>query len=673
MTPRSARALALCAILVVAAALRFWRLGAMPPGLYHDEAYYGLDAQALLRGETFPIFHEAWELYAAEAHADRPPTPTRFPVFFEGNYGREPLHVYLMALSIRLFGAIPFAVRFFPALAGVLAVGMTWLAARTLWEDAPADSPRRTVAPLAAAAVLAALFPAVHFSRFGLRMMLFTPLACGAVICFWRGVRAGSPRATTLWWSAAGALIGGGLYTYAAARLFPLVFAGYAALWFWRDRAALRRYIRPFLALVGSAVLVALPLLIYFARYPYFFVFRVAYVANRGAGAVEGRPWVTWLLNVGRVVRGLFWQGETHLRHNLPGRPYLDLTQAVAFSLGLSRLARRPSDGALRFLALWLIAMLLPTILSGDAPHFGRMTGAAPVVAVWCGLGISWLCERIGRGWRRPGAAGVVAAVWLAAGVLWTARDYFGVYGRLPALATGSYPTAEGFYQPDWQLGQLLAAEPPETVAYLAPPQEEMATIFFALDGQPDRLRSYDGSAGLLPAGVPGRPALYVVRPRYARTLENLRAYYGSAWQEEQTAAWVLGRVAADAPRPTPPAPSEGAWRFGETVQLVGWSAERTADSMVVTLAWQMLGRFDAPQTAFVHLLDGDGAIVAQLDRPPAGYATRDWRPGELVIDHFAIALPEGTAVVGLRTGFYNSATLAVLGTPFSAPSAVSR
>ena len=79
----------------------------------------------------------------------------------------------------------------------------------------------------------------------------------------------------------------------------------------------------------GVSLLTALPLLIFFFRYPYFFIFRIAYVANRGKGTVADKPWLTWLNNIGRVVRGLFWQGETHLRHNLPGRPYLDVIQSV--------------------------------------------------------------------------------------------------------------------------------------------------------------------------------------------------------------------------------------------------------------------------------------------------------------------------------------------------------
>ena len=139
VTNRRVVYLLLLAILLLASFFRFWRLGNFPPGLYHDEAYNGLDALSLVNGEVFPQFYEGWELYAADAHAARPPQETNFPVFFEGNYGREPLHVYLMALSISLFGATPFAVRAVPAAAGVLAVLTTFLAARALLAFASAE------------------------------------------------------------------------------------------------------------------------------------------------------------------------------------------------------------------------------------------------------------------------------------------------------------------------------------------------------------------------------------------------------------------------------------------------------------------------------------------------------------------------------------------------------
>ena len=303
--------------ILLAACLRLWRFSELPPGLYHDEAYNGLDALSLVQGKSFPQFYEGWELYAQDAHGDHPPAPTRWPVFFEGNYGREPLHVYLMALSIWLFGATPQAIRLVPALAGILAVLTTYLAAKELLagED---NAPFLRHAPLLAAFSLAILYPAVHFSRFGIRPMLFVPVETLTVYFFWRGMNRAERAAPSFLW--AGFFLGVGIYTYAVARLFPLLFVAFVPLWFWQDRAALARHGRHVALMAGASLVTALPLLLFFARYPYFFVFRLAYVANKGLGAVEGRPWLTWLNNVWRVIGGLFWQGESHLRHNLPGR-----------------------------------------------------------------------------------------------------------------------------------------------------------------------------------------------------------------------------------------------------------------------------------------------------------------------------------------------------------------
>ncbi|MCA9954843.1 MAG: hypothetical protein KC434_09005, partial [Anaerolineales bacterium] len=342
-------------IVLLAAFLRLWQLEALPPGLYHDEAYNGLDALSLVQGKTFPQFYEGWELYAQEAHGENPPEPTRWPIFFEGNYGREPLHIYLMAFSVWLLGPTPFAIRLVPALSGVLAVLLTYFAAKELLNQPDGTVKRpvtanrspisnlQTYTPLLAAFFLAILVPAIHFSRFGLRAMVFVPVEMLTVIFFWRGYNRSqnplSPRhrrsanAATLSFLTAGFFLGLGIYIYAAARLFPLLFVLFVLFWAWRDWPSLRANLLNLGGMTAVSFLTALPILLFFWRYPYFFVFRIAYVANRGLGTVEDRPLLTWLLNVGRVVRGLYWQGETHLRHNLPGRPYLDPIQGIFFTL----------------------------------------------------------------------------------------------------------------------------------------------------------------------------------------------------------------------------------------------------------------------------------------------------------------------------------------------------
>lgn len=669
---RGVTLLLLLAILALAAVFRFWQLAELPPGLYHDEAYNGLDALSLTQGKTFPQFYEGWELYAQDAHAQRPPQETRFPIFFEGNYGREPLHVYLMALAVAQFGATPWAIRAVPAAAGVLAVLTTFFAARALLagrhvgEERPPTTWRdpHFLVPLLAAFTLAVLYPAVHFSRFGIRAMVFVPVETLAVACFWYGVnRAGSkgtavPRAAWLWLLAAGFFLGLGLYTFAAARLLPLLWLLFVPLWFWRDRAALRRFWRPVAAMAAAALVTALPLLLFFARYPYFFVFRIAYVANKGRGAVEGQPLLTWLLNVGRVVRGLFWLGETHLRHNLPGRPFLDAFQAGFFLVGLLATLRRAADPRRLFLLLWFGVMLLPSIMSGDAPHFGRLIGAAAPAAILVALGAAWLLDQAAR--RLSGRATAAVALLLlglfALSGLWTARDYFGRYAAHPDLA-------RDFYLPDWQLGQFAAAQPPQTDLYLTPTQEELATIYFALQ-DPARLRNYSGAAGLIPAGRPQRPALYLLRPPETAALAHLQAFFPDGVTDAAQSNFIPFTVPAAAPRLPDNAPAAPPATFAGRVALRAWTAARAGDQLRVTLYWEALAPVARDYTAFVHVLDAGGNLVAQQDRPPAGYPTSDWRPGEIVVDTYVVDLPPAAAdaTYRLETGFYYLPTLEPLG-----------
>lgn len=644
--------LGLSAVLLLAAVLRFWRLDALPPGLYHDEAYYGLDALSLLQGKTFPRFYEGWELYAADAYAGRPPEPTRFPVFFEGNYGREPLHVYLIALSIRLLGATPLAVRAVPAAAGVLAVLTTYLAARSLF---PPDERRLLggeLLPLLAALSLAVLYPAVHFSRFGIRPMLFLPCATVAVACFWRGWR--PSRHPNLWMAAAGFFVGLGLYTYASARLFPLVFMLFAAFAFRLDRAALRRAWAGLLLMGGTAALTAAPLLLFFARYPYFFLFRMSYVANQGKGTVPDAPWLTWLYNVGRVVGGLFWQGETHLRHNLPGRPYMAPIQAGLFIAGVVDSFRQRRLESI-FLLLWFGVMLLPSILSGDAPHFGRMTGAAPAIAILIAAGAVRLVEWFGSrtGWSQTALAGVAVLLFLP-GVLLTGRDYFVRYAGHPDLA-------RDFYLGDWEMGRYAAAQPPETTLYLSPSQEEMATIYFAL-ADPERLRSFDEQGSLLPLGLPDKPSLYLLRPDAAQGLSKLQAAFPDGAVEPAGEDFLAYHVPAGVARPQPEMPVSA--DFGGEIALLGWTLDEQKDYLDITLFWQATAAPARDYTVFVHLLDNAGTLAAQTDRPPSGYPTTDWRPGEVVVDRFRIELPDDPApgAYRLQTGFYYLPTVERLG-----------
>lgn len=79
-------------------------------------------------------------------------------------------------------------------------------------------------------------------------------------------------------------------------------------------------------------------------------------------------------------------------------------------------------------------------------------------------------------------------------------------------------------------------------------------------------------------------------------------------------------------------------------------------DTLDFSLIWQTDSETDQPVTAFVHLVDDQGHIVAQLDRWPGGLPSNIWSAGQVIIDRYELPLdPEiqpgvYQIVVGLYT-----------------------
>ncbi|MFZ2423701.1 MAG: hypothetical protein WA029_21420, partial [Anaerolineae bacterium] len=144
-------ALLLAGIIMMAAFLRFWQLTNTPPGYHFDEAFEGLEAWRLLQD------------------------PPYRPLFFTGNFGVEPLFIYLTAIAFKLLGVGPVVQRGVAALIGSLTVPAVWLLAVELrrWQ------PRLPASlPLWSAAVQAGLFWAISASRIGYEPGLVPLLLC---------------------------------------------------------------------------------------------------------------------------------------------------------------------------------------------------------------------------------------------------------------------------------------------------------------------------------------------------------------------------------------------------------------------------------------------------------------------------------------------------------------
>ena len=85
--------IAILLLLAIAALFRLWRIGSTPPGLFGDEAVNGLDALDVLAG--------------------------RGRIFFPANYGREGLHMFIIAAFFKLMGVTPLVLRLPSVIAGL--------------------------------------------------------------------------------------------------------------------------------------------------------------------------------------------------------------------------------------------------------------------------------------------------------------------------------------------------------------------------------------------------------------------------------------------------------------------------------------------------------------------------------------------------------------------------
>jgi 4-amino-4-deoxy-L-arabinose transferase-like glycosyltransferase len=109
-------------------------------------------------------------------------------------------------------------------------------------------------------------------------------------------------------------------------------------------------------------------------------------------------------------------------------------------------------------------------------------------------------------------------------------------------------------------------------------------------------------------------------------------------------------------------APTNVEVTIGEDFRLLGYDLtdRREGGSVRVTLYWRALGRPAVDYSAFVHLIDRDGAILAQKDQPPgapSGHRPTAWTSGDVVSDPHEVVVRPDVGAYRLRIGLYDSAT----------------
>ena len=598
--------LPLIAIILLAAALRFYALGFLPPGLYHDEAYNGLDALSVISGQR--------------------------PVFFEANNGREPFFIYLVAVGVALLGRTALAIRAVSAVLGTLTVPVTYAAGKELFG-------RRV--GLAAAFFAATTFWTVNLSRVGFRAVSLPLFAALFLWALTRGIHSHSRVPFIL----AGAALGISFYTYLAARFLPLTIVLFVLYLLVKgERINWSRWA----LLAAAALMVALPLLVYALGHPEVLLGRSAQVSILSPVVNQGNLAGTLFRQVVRTLAMFNWRGDFVPRHNLPLRPVFDPLVGAFFLVGVLTCLRRADKSAEHALSLLFVGvMLLPTILAEGAPHFLRGVGILPALFFFPALGVRsvwrWLQNRV------PRRATILLFCGVAAlSSTLTVRDYF--VRQAPSQAT-YFNFESGASELAGEINRFLDAGgdsaqelsvgarfPVERCVYLA---EQLWQNWVSLR------YLVPESAGLIilgsdgPAPAPVSNTMIAVWPYadYAATLSLLpqgrliSVRNGPLERGDlEKEARLLCRIYET--RPIESVPSNINEHLEQGIELLGYELLPEGERTTLRLYWRATAAVDKDYSVFVHVRR-NGQMVTQSDSAPAegNYATHLWRPGDVVAD----------------------------------------
>jgi 4-amino-4-deoxy-L-arabinose transferase-like glycosyltransferase len=409
---RTGHRLALLLIVLLALALRVWRLDDVPAGLYCDEAGNGYNAYALgTAGIDENGVH--WPLY----------------VWSFGTAYKNPLFIYGALLPVKLLGPSAFSVRLTAALFGTATVLAMFFLGRALFG---------VWVGLWAALFLALAPWHLHFSRIAFELIAFPLVAvCGGLLL----VRFTQGRRTL---PAALGVYALGVYAYAPAAFFvPAFLIGFGVLFL----PELLRHWRQFLVALAVMAAVLAPAAIFFTSQTrtgtqYF---------RRTTFLDPQQPWRAQAERFGRNYvqffspRFLVDEGDPIFRHSVRdfGELYPLYVPFVLLGAGVALLRR---DRASKLLLWWLALYPVAPSLMNEIPSATRGIIGAPIFCLLAatGFGAALRALRFLAPRRRPGVALQVLAAAAALAVLAVQagrylRAYFVDYPTYAALTPGAF------------------------------------------------------------------------------------------------------------------------------------------------------------------------------------------------------------------------------------------
>lgn len=370
-------------IIFVAAALRLWQLGVVPPSPDWDEAALGYNAYSILNtgrdeyGTSFPLSLRSYDDY------------------------KPPLYMYLTVPSVALFGLNTWSVRLPSAVMGILAVVGTYVLVFEMTKS-------RRLSLLAS--LLLAISPwHIQFSRIAFEANVGVTLNIWAIALFLKGLR----QKQALWGSAF--LFGLGLYAYHSERIFLPIMVLTLVLVFWKKLITSKRNFLVFVIIGLATVAPLIPI----------FLNATTLTRLRGTSSLadqtgllrqsavklaydqEHGDWLGIIVDNRRVVwartlisgylshyspKWLFLTGD-NARHHAPDMGLLYLWELPFLLWGMFVVSRR--GGALaKILWIWFFAAPIAAAPTTELPHAIRSLVFLPVFQIFSAFGIAAAISR---------------------------------------------------------------------------------------------------------------------------------------------------------------------------------------------------------------------------------------------------------------------------------------
>ncbi|MFO7680024.1 MAG: hypothetical protein R6X34_08235 [Chloroflexota bacterium] len=323
-----------------------------------------------------------------------------------------------------------------------------------------------------------------------------------------------------------------------------------------------------------------------------------------------------------------------------------------------------------RLTVLWLVGLpLLTAVIIDQTWHHGRYTmPLIPFQMIVAAVGVDWLARKIRSSFsvpRSPLIVYVLAAALVVLSGFWQLGHWAQMYAN----------NAKEILDIDVALGRWLAANtPPDALIAV----DDIGAIAFLSER---RILDMNGlvspemwPAVRQPVGLPrdqvalrelaAADADYLaVFPKWHVEIHDNKQILQPVFSVNTETHTIIFQPEAvvyrtDWPYRQSMVPdTELTAALGDSIRLRGFDWRLVEDRAELTVYWESITAVPDSYKVFIHIMDENGNIVAQVDRPPVnGLApTRLWQPGDQVRDMYQIPLPPGLppGAYEVRVGLY--------------------